>query len=108
MPKKRVIKPQREMTRRQLSRWQRQRRTQRLIIGAFIFVLVVVCGTLSYGWYADNFRPLREVIIKVNDTEFKMGYYVKMLKHYHEQLPAADLYSIASYVEQTIQLNELI
>jgi parvulin-like peptidyl-prolyl isomerase len=97
--KKKVIKPQRQMTRRQLSRWQRQKRLQRLFIGLFIFIVVAICAIVFTGWYTNEYRPLHEDVIRVNNVRFTMDYFVKALKFYGTS---------ASDVTQRIQENELL
>jgi parvulin-like peptidyl-prolyl isomerase len=97
--KKKVVKPQRQMTRRQLSRWQRQKRLQRLFIGAFIVIVVAICAIVFTGWYTKEYRPLREDVIRVNDTRFTMDYFVKALKFYGTS---------ANDVTQRVQENELL
>jgi hypothetical protein len=97
--KKKTLKPPRQMTRRQLSRWQRQKRLQRLFIGLFIVIVVAICALIFTGWYTNEYRPLKEEVIRVNDTRFTMDYFVKMLKSYGTS---------ADDVAQTIQENELL
>jgi parvulin-like peptidyl-prolyl isomerase len=97
--KKKVVKTQRQMTRRQLSRWQRQKRLQRLFIGLFIVIVVAICALVFTGWYTNEYRPLKEEVIRVNDTRFTMDYFVKMLRLYG---------SSADSVVQTIQQDELL
>jgi len=60
------------------------------------------------GWYLGQYKPLRETVIKVNDTEFTMDYYVEMLKiegSYHQ---TPDISYVADSVLQNIPRNELI
>ncbi len=99
MAKKKVVKPQRQMTRRQLSRWQRQKRLQRLFTGVFIVIVVAICALVFTGWYTNEYRPLKEDVIRVNDTRFTMDYFVKMLRLYGDSADSA---------VQTIQQNELL
>ncbi len=81
MAKKKVEKPRREPTKRLLSQWQRQKRRQRIILIVGISIIVAVLATVGTGWYTKEYQPLRQTAIKVNDTEFDMDYYVRMLKH---------------------------
>ena len=83
--KKHVEKPRREFTRRQLSHFKKHQRRQRIIFSAGILivaaVLVVVGAGVYFGWYVPDVKPLHETVIRVNDTEFSMDYYVKALKY---------------------------
>ncbi len=108
MTKKQVEKPRREPTRRQLSQWQRQKKRQRIIFGVGAFILAAVLGIVGSGWYITQYRPLQQTVIKVNDTEFNMNYYVKMLKHHGEGYPANFMRNLADEVVRGIEQNELI
>jgi len=99
LAKKKVEKPRREVTKRQLSRSQRQQKRQRLVFGVGIFIIVAVLGIIGGGWYITQYRPLHETVIRVNETEFNMDYYVKMLQV---------LQYSADKVVRVIQQNELI
>ncbi len=108
MTKKRVEKPRRDFTRRQLSQWQRQKRRQRIVFGVGIFIIAAVLGIVVVGWYISQYRPLQQTVIKVNDTEFNMNYYVKMLKFQGRGYPAAVMRNIADEVVRGIEQSELI
>lgn len=105
--KKKLEKPKREVTRRQLSQWQRQERRHRLFLILGISVIAAVAGIIGRGWYVGQYLPMHEVVIRVNDTEFNMGYYIKMLEisgaNYPEYLPY-----LADQVVTGIEENELI
>ena len=103
-----IEKPKREVTKRQLSRWQRQKRRQRLILGIGLFIIVTVLGILGVGWYVSQYQPLHQTVIKVNDTEFDMDYYVKMLKLYGGDEPDYYMYGLADEVMMIIERNELV
>ncbi|MBL7126775.1 MAG: peptidylprolyl isomerase [Dehalococcoidales bacterium] len=107
MAKKKRDKPQRILTPHQISHWEQQKKRQRLILMTGIFVIVAALAIVIVGWYLGQFKPLRETVIKVNDTEFTMDYYVEMLKiegSYH-QVP--DVSYVADSVLQNIPRNEL-
>ncbi len=101
MTKKKQQKPRREVTKRQLSRWQRQKKRQRLIIGSGIFVVVAAVVTVVAGWYITQYRPLHETVVTVNDTSFNMNYYVNMLKVNYT-------YGLTDDLVRLVEQNELI
>jgi len=108
LAKKKREKPQHILTPHQISRWEQQKKRQRLILMTGIFVIVSAFAIVIVGWYLGQYKPLRETVIKVNDTEFTMDYYVEMLKiegSYHQ---TPDVSSIADSVLQNIPRNELI
>jgi len=80
LAKKKVEKPKREVTKRQLSQWEQQKKRRRLFLILGISVIAAVAGIIGRGWYIGQYLPMHEVVIRVNDTEFNMGYYEKMLE----------------------------
>lgn len=108
MTKKKIEKPRREVTRRQLSHWQQQKRRQRLIFTIGIVVVTFVLVTVGAGWYLGEHQPRQQVVIKVNETEFKMDYFVKMLQYYGQGYNAGFIIGIIDDVVKNIQQNELI
>jgi len=108
LTKKRVEKPHREVTKHQLSRWQQQRKRQRIVFGAGVFIIVTVLGILGAGWYITQYQPLHQTVIKVNDTEFDMNYYIKMLKHYGQGQTSQYIQYVADEIARVIEQNELI
>ncbi len=109
MTKKRKIeRPKREVTKRQLSRWQQQKRREHIILGIGIFIIVAVLGIVGAGWYFGQYQPLHQTVIKVNDTKFNMNYYIKMLKYYGGGQPSYYIYGGADEVVKLIERNELV
>ncbi len=108
MAKKKVEKPEREVTKRQLSHWQQQRKRQRIILGVGIFVVVAVSGIMGAGWYISHYQPLHQVVISVNNTEFNMDYYIKMLEYYGKDQSASYMDALADAVVTVIGRDELV
>ena len=108
MAKKKVEKPQRIFTKRQLSRWQQQKKRQRIILGVGIFTIVAVLAIMGVGWYLGQYQPLHQTAIRVNDTEFNMKYYIEMLKVDSWNQPASYLPYLADDVVKKIESNELM
>ncbi len=108
MTKKKAEKPQRILTPHQISRWEQQKKRERLILMTGIFVIALVLTFVGIGWYLGQYKPLRETILKVNDTEFTMDYYVEMLKIESAFYSDTDPLRVADTVLQNMQRNELI
>jgi len=114
LAKKKVEKPRREFTRRQLSRWQQQKRRQRIIFGSAIAVIVAVLAIVGVGvyqgWYVPQYQPLHETVIEVNDTEFDMAYYIETLEYYLDAkgIPIEQLGFFTEEAVRVIQDNELV
>jgi parvulin-like peptidyl-prolyl isomerase len=108
LAKKKVEKPQRIFTKRQLSRWQQQKKRQRITLGVGIFIIVAVVAILGVGWYIGQYQPLHQTAIRVNDAEFNMKYYIEMLKVDGWNQPASYLPYLANDVVKKIERNELM
>jgi parvulin-like peptidyl-prolyl isomerase len=75
-----------------------------------------VAGVLGGGWYKNEYLPRQEIVIRVNDTEFNMGYYVTQLKvqgEIYQQIygiSQASMYmtTLADQVEGFIEQTELM
>ncbi len=108
MVKKKAEKPRREVTKRQLSRWQQQKKRQRFILGVGLFIIAAVLGIVISGWYITQYRPLHQTVIRVNDTKFNMNYYIKMLRYYGEGQPSQYMQFVADEAVMIIERNELV
>jgi parvulin-like peptidyl-prolyl isomerase len=117
--KKKAEKPRHEPTKRQLSRAKQHRRRQRFIFGGGILIIVAVLAVIGagiyFGWYVPERQPLHQTVIRVNDTEFNMDYYVDALKYQVVQLGAIGInvdISQMSYLADSavtaIETNELV
>lgn len=106
--KRKMAEPARELTKHQLARWQRQRRWQRIFIIIGLFVIFAVLALLGVGWYVAQYRPLHETVIRVNDTEFNMKYYLDRLKIVSQNQPPEYVEYFASAVVIDIERTELM
>ena len=114
--KKKGERPRREPTKHQLARWQQQKRRRRILLIVGVSVIAAISGILGRGWYTEQYQPMHETVIRVNDTEFNMGYYVSMLKlqgQAYEQIygpgqSAMYMQLLATQLVTFIQQNELI
>lgn len=108
MAKKKTEKPQREVTKRQLSRWQKQKRRQRIAFGLGVFIIAAVICFVGVGWYINQYRPLHQTVIKVNGVKFDMDYYIRALTYYGKSLPGEFMQPLAEQVVEIIERNELV
>jgi len=112
LAKKKAEKPKRELTKRQLSRWQQQKKRRRIILGSGILVIVAALSIVGVGiynrWYIPEYKPLRETVIEVNDTKFDMDYYIKMLRYYGGGMPIEQMGFVADEVVKVIERSELM
>jgi len=82
MAKKDKVQPRREVTKRRLARWQRERRRRRIIVAAGLLVVAVILAIIGYGFYATSFAPVREWVTTVGGKVFNADDYVKTLRLY--------------------------
>jgi len=108
LAKKKEKKPARVVTRRQLSRWQQEKKRHNIILASGVFIILSVLVTVGAGWYIGEYRPLHQTIIAVNDTKFDMNYYVKALEFYGKGQSIPNIGALAGEVVRIIQQNELI
>ena len=112
MAKKKVEKLKGKFTRRQLSRWQQQKKRQRIIVSIGFSVIAIVTGLviagLYYGWYIVEHKPLKQTVIEVNSTKYNMGYFIEALKYYTQGQSAQHVESLLEPVLESIKRNELI
>jgi len=106
--KQKRVEPKRAPTKRQLSRWQRQMKIRRIIIIAAAAFLAGIISWVGYGIYKDRIGPSREVVIKVNNSSFAMGYYVNMLDAYTKDVDPTQIYFVADTVTNSIVQAELL
>jgi len=96
--KQKKAAPEHVPTKHQLSKWQRQMKIRRIVIIAAVVFLVGISSWIGYGFYKDRRDdPLRQVVIKVNDVQFNMEYFVDMLNLYTTGVNATELYYYGSY-----------
>lgn len=63
---------------------------------------------VGVGWYLGHYQPMQQTVIRVNDTEFKMKYYVEMLKLQATNESPQYMQFLADRVVKNIEQNELI
>jgi len=108
LAKKRAEKPKREVTKRQLSHWQQQRKKQRLVLSVGTFIIASVLVVIGAGWYVSYYQPRHQTVIEVNDVEFNMNYYIKMLRFYGKDQTVEYRQYLTDRVVQRIERDELI
>ncbi len=115
MPKNKAEKPKREITKRQLSHWQRENRLQRMVMIAGIVVIAAVLIIVGTGLYMNRFKPLSAVVIRVGDSQnpesfidYKMDYYVDALAYYGRMMGPEYIPYLTDSTTQAIQQYTII
>ena len=82
MAKKGKAPPRREVTKRRLARWQRERRRRRITTTIGVLVIAVVIGIIIYGVYVTVIAPPRQLLSTVNGTSITAADYREALRLY--------------------------
>lgn len=106
--KKKAEKPQREYTRRQISHLKKQRRRQRIVFYGGITIIAAVILIVLVGWVMADFVPLHKTVIKVNDTDFDVSYYIDTLKIARANQPDQNIQMLISSTTGQIEQGELM
>jgi parvulin-like peptidyl-prolyl isomerase len=95
-------------TKQQLSKWERQKKIQRIIMitGAIFFALII--AFVGYGYYEARVRPFQQQVLKVNDANIDMNYYLEWLSVALRGVDAARAPIMADMVLERILQGELI
>ncbi|MBI4302391.1 MAG: peptidylprolyl isomerase [Chloroflexi bacterium] len=111
MARKLVTNRSRPTARQAYRQRQRQRRRQRLTWLLALLVIALVMGIPAYAYYQEFIRPPREPLLRVNDTQFNMGYYVKRLRLMQGSQGSGqtlDLATVPFLLVETIEEQELL
>jgi hypothetical protein len=96
------------VTSRQLTRKEREKKTQRIVIIIGSIVLVVAIAMVIYGFYDSQYKPYHEPVLEVNDTKVDMDYYLTMMRLYLQGAEAGEIETIARAIPGAIINNLLI
>lgn len=85
MSKKKQATQEWKPTKKHLSNLKKQQRRQKIIlfsgIGVICLAVVMVILGLVFQWYIPQVKPLKDTVLEVNGTAFKMDYYIDAVKH---------------------------
>jgi hypothetical protein len=96
------------VTSRQLTRKEREKKTQKIVIIISSVVLLVAIAMAVYGFYDSQYKPYHETLIEVNDTKVDMDYYLTTMKMYLNRSEAGNVETIARAIPGAIINNLLI
>ncbi len=106
--KQKNIEAAKHVTRRQLSRREKEKKTQRVIIISGMILLILVLALVGYGYYDSQYKPYHQIVLAVNDTKVDMEYYLDILGAYLSGAGADSASLIANAVLGAIENNILI
>ena len=106
--KQKHVETKRLPTKQQLSKWERQKNLQRMIlIGGCIFLAIIV-AFVGYGYYDAQVKPFTQKVIKVNDTVIDMNYYLEWLGIFLKPTEATQASFMAEMVLSNIVQNQIV
>ena len=117
MAKKRIEKPQRELTHRQLTHWQKQQRLQRIVLITGIVLIVAIIAVIGTGLYFAKIKPaqelskkLQQVVLKIDNTTYDLDYLTDamsfMMKTYQSFGLEPNIQYLATYSNAAVQSTE--
>lgn len=69
-------------TKRQASRWKKEKRLSQIIGIVTGVVIAAVLGIIGFWYYSEQVMPYQQTVLKVNDKSYSMDYYIKTLDFY--------------------------
>jgi parvulin-like peptidyl-prolyl isomerase len=106
--KQKKVTPKPALTKRQLSKWQRQVKIRRIVIIAAIVFLAGILIWVGLGYYKNEVEPYHEVVIQVNNISFNMNYYIGTLDAYTISMNTSEVQYMTDFVSNQIVQGELM
>ena len=95
-------------TKRQLSRWEKQKKQSRIIIICVAAIVVVAVGLIIGGYYWEQVMPNQAPVLKVNDVSFDYDYYTKVLDIITKSATIEQLSYYPDIAAQAVEQSELV
>lgn len=102
-----IILPQR-ISRRELIRRSRERRTKISVLIFGLVLALLILGIPVYGYYQEFVAPGLGTIVRVNDTILNVNYYLKMLRLRVAQQSQPDYSQVPIQLVQDLVNEELV
>lgn len=96
------------MTHRQLSRFKKAQRRQRVILFSGIGVILAVILVIVGGWFGGVYLPLHQTFITVYDTKFDAQFLIDTFAFYGQTQGANNLKTMANQIISSIEQDELL
>ncbi|MCX6006801.1 MAG: hypothetical protein NTZ34_06015 [Chloroflexi bacterium] len=95
-------------TKRQVSRWEKQKKQSRIITICVTVIVVAAVGLIIGGYYWEQVMPNQVTVLKVNDVSFDFDYYTKVLDIITKSAPKEQLSYYADMAAQAVEQSELV
>jgi len=102
------------MTKRELSRWQKQKREERMALTFVVVTIALIVGVLLFGVWREYVRPPGEVVARVGDTNITLGAMADKMKYHlrtlDKQIDFArnQLYSIQAQAQKDSSMSFMV
>ncbi len=106
--KQKYVETKRLPTRQQLSKWERQKKLQRMILIAGCIFLAIIVAFVGYGYYDAKVKPFTQKVVKVNDAVIDMNYYLEWLDVFLKPTEATKAPLMAEMVLSNIVQNQIV
>ncbi len=95
-------------TKRQVSKWEKEKRLSRIIGIITGVVIAAVLGITGYWYYSEQIMPYQQTVLKVNDKSYNMDYFIKMLDFYSKGQSSEIVRLLPDMVAQGIAQSQVI
>jgi len=95
-------------TKRQASRWKKEKRLSRIIGIVTGVVIAAVLGIIGYWYYSEQIMPYQQTVIKVNDKTYSMDYFIKVMDFYSKGQSSDITKLYVDVVAQVIPQNQVV
>jgi PPIC-type PPIASE domain len=106
--KHRKEKIERALTKRQVSRWEKQKKQARIIQICVAVIVIAAAGLIGAGIYLEQVVPGQKIVIKVNEATFSLDYYTKMLDIITQNATKGQISAYTDTAAQAIEESEIV
>jgi parvulin-like peptidyl-prolyl isomerase len=96
------------MQKKQLARWQREQKWQRVIMYAGSGLIAAVILFVGISFFITEVRPGMESALVVDNVSYDLNYYSKVLGFYSVRAPGESPMSLTGYATQGIQSGQMM
>jgi parvulin-like peptidyl-prolyl isomerase len=100
--------PKHHFQKKQLARWQREQKFQRIIMYAGSALVVAIVLFVGISYFMAEVKPGSDKALTVDNVSYDLNYYSKMLAFYSSRIPNESAMTLTAYATQGIQSGQMI
>jgi parvulin-like peptidyl-prolyl isomerase len=100
--------PKHHLQKKQLARWQREQKWQRVILYAGGALIIAVVLFVGISFFLTELRPGMETVLVVDNTSYDLNYYSKVMQFYSSRIPGESAMAVTAYATQGIQSGQVM